>query len=75
VNGTQAGATAYGHGYTGTPRVMADGADKGPQQARRAGIFSALQRRHGQDEPGEGRGASHGREFLHDPAKQLVEIP
>ncbi len=75
VNGTQAGASAYGRGYTGTPRV-ADGADKGPQQARRAGIFSALQqRRHGQDEPGDGRGASHGREFLHDPAKQLAEIP
>jgi len=73
VNGTQ--ASAYGRGYTGTPRV-ADGADKGPQQARRAGIFSALQqRRHGQDEPGDGRGASHGREFLHDPAKQLAEIP
>src|SRR5205823_4599118 len=75
-NGTQAAASAYGRGYAGTPRVMADGADKGSQQARRAGIFSALQqRRHGQDEPGEGRGGSLGRELLHDPAKQLVEIP
>jgi hypothetical protein len=74
VNGAQGNTAAYGRGYTGTPQV-ADGAYKGSQQARRAGIFSALQRRHGQDEPGEVRGASHEREFLHDPAKQLAEIP
>src|SRR5436309_964518 len=31
VNGNGTQASAYGHGYTGTPRVMADGADKGTQ--------------------------------------------